>query len=242
MGEFLYQSDAASVYHDFYRTRKGKDYATEAAHLAALVRERKPDATSLLDVACGSGSHLEHLVHEFEHVEGLELSEAMLEVARPLLPGVPLHQGDMRDFSLDRRFSAVTCMYSSIGYVGTEDVLKQTLACFARHLEPGGVLLVEPWWTPGEFLDRHIAGDVLKVGHRTISRVAHVVRDGGVSRTEIHWVVAEPDTGIRHVVERHELALFEREQYEEAFRYAGCEVEYLRPDWSGPGLFVGVRR
>jgi dTDP-3-amino-3,6-dideoxy-alpha-D-glucopyranose N,N-dimethyltransferase/dTDP-3-amino-3,4,6-trideoxy-alpha-D-glucopyranose N,N-dimethyltransferase len=238
----LYESETADVYHDFYRERKGKDYAAESAHLAALVRERMPEASSLLDAASGSGSHLEHFVHEFDHVEGLELSAAMLAVARPLLPGVRLHQGDMRDFSLDRRFSAVTCMFSSIGYVGDEARLRETLSCLARHLEPGGVLLVEAWWTPGEFLDRHVAGDTLTVGDRTISRVSHTVRVGDVSRMEVHWLVADPANGARHVVERHELTLFERAQYEDAFARAGCTVEYLRPDWSGPGLYVGVRR
>ncbi len=238
----MYEADTASVYHDFYRERKGKDYAAEAAQLAALVRERMPQASSLLDVACGSGSHLEHFVHEFAHVEGVELSEAMLAVARPLLPGVALHRGDMRDFSLGRRFSAVTCMYSSIGYTEHEAGLRRTIACFARHLEPGGVLLVEAWWTPGELLDRYVAGDTVTVGDRTISRVSHTVDLGDRSRMEVHWVVADPANGARHVVERHELALFERAQYEAAFDHAGFDVEYLRPEWSGPGLYVGVRR
>jgi dTDP-3-amino-3,4,6-trideoxy-alpha-D-glucopyranose N,N-dimethyltransferase len=238
----VYEADTASVYHDFYRERKSKDYAAEAAHLAALIRGSVPRASSLLDVACGSGSHLEHFVHEFDHVEGVELSEAMLAVARPLLPGVTLHQGDMRDFSLGRRFDAVTCLHSSIGYVGDEPRLRQAIACLAGHLEPGGVLVVEPWWTPGEFLDRYVAGDALKVGERTISRVSHTVRVGDKTRMAVHWVVADPANGPRHVVEHHELTLFEQSQYEDAFTAAGCDVEYVRTDWSRLGLYVGVRK
>ncbi|GLZ00712.1 class I SAM-dependent methyltransferase [Actinoplanes sp. NBRC 103695] len=237
----LYGADTASVYHDFYRERKGKDYAAEAAHLAALVRERKAGASSLLDVACGSGSHLEHFVHEFDHVEGLELSADMIAVAGPLLPGVALHQGDMRDFSLGRRFDALTCMYSSIGYMADEDALRRTIARFTEHLEPGGVLLVEPWWTPDEFLDRHVAGDVLTVGERTIARVSHTVRHGDKTRMEVHWTVADAVDGPRHVAESHQMSLFTSAQYEGAFEAAGCTVERLRPSWSGPGLLVGVR-
>ena len=238
----VYKSDSASVYHDFYRERKGKDYSAEAAHLAELVRERVPRASSLLDVACGSGSHLEHFVHKFDHVEGLELSEAMLAVARPLLPGVALHQGDMCNFALMRRFDAVTCLHSSIGYVGEESRLRQAIACLANHLNPGGILVVEPWWTPREFLDRYVAGDVLKVGERTISRVSHTVRSGNRTRMEVHWVVADPANGARHVIEHHELALFEQTQYEDAFITAGCDVEYIRTEWSALGIYVGVRQ
>jgi len=36
-----------------------KDYAKEAHLLIDLVRQRRPDAASLLDVACGTGKHLE---------------------------------------------------------------------------------------------------------------------------------------------------------------------------------------
>lgn len=237
----MYDVDVASVYHRFYRERRGKDYASEVAELAGLIRERMPDASSLLDVACGTGSHLEHFAGEFDEVAGLELSEAMLALARPRLQGIPLHQGDMRDFSLGRRFTAVTCMFSSIGYLSGSAQLDSALSCCARHLVPGGVLVIEPWWFPETFLDGYVAGDVVTVEGQTIARVSHSVRDGHMTRMEIHWVVADATNGPRHLVQQHELTLFEREQYEKAFAQAGCEVEYLQKRQSGPGLFVGVR-
>jgi hypothetical protein len=30
----------------------------------------------------------------------------------------------------------------------TYEQLKRTLVCMARHVRPGGVLLIEPWFTP----------------------------------------------------------------------------------------------
>ena len=36
----------------------GKDYAAESAEITALIRARRPDAVTLLDVACGTGGHL----------------------------------------------------------------------------------------------------------------------------------------------------------------------------------------
>lgn len=238
----MYEFDTARVYHDFYRERGGKDYAAESAHLASVIRDRAPRASSLLDVACGSGANLKNFSRLFDDVEGLDLSEPMLEVARTVAPDVPLHEGDMCDFALGRRFDAVTCMFSSIGYVGSEARLRQAVACFVRHLEPGGVVLVEPWWTPERFLDRHVAGDVVVTGERTIARVSHTVGVGDVSRMAVLWVVADPDEGIRHVVEQHDLTLFEDKQYEEAFALAGCPVERIDTPWRGPGLYVGVRQ
>ena len=47
----------AAVYDAVYGGR-GKDWITEGDELAALIREHCPEATSVLDVACGTGSHL----------------------------------------------------------------------------------------------------------------------------------------------------------------------------------------
>ena len=38
-----------------------KDYAGEAARFSRLVARIHPDAKTLLDVACGTGNHLQHL-------------------------------------------------------------------------------------------------------------------------------------------------------------------------------------
>ncbi|ASU79086.1 class I SAM-dependent methyltransferase [Actinopolyspora erythraea] len=237
----MYEGAFAELYDRFYRGR-GKDYASEAAQVARLVRDRRPSASSLLDVACGTGAHLRRFADVFDDVTGLELSAAMIELARPQLDGIPVLQGDMRGFALDREFDAVTCMFSSIGHMRDSAELERALASFAHHLAPGGVVVVEPWWFPEDFLDGYVAGDVVRDGDLTISRVSHSVRAGDTTRMEIHWVVADPVNGPRHQVEHYEITLFERQQYEKAFIAAGCSVEYLADGPSGRGLFIGVRR
>ena len=86
--------------------------------MSASIRTHKPDAATLLDVACGTGAHLVHFARKYR-VEGIDVSEEQLAVARARLPGVELHLGDMTTFDLGRTFDAVTCMFSSIGYVGS---------------------------------------------------------------------------------------------------------------------------
>ena len=129
------------------RSTRYKDYAGEAARLTELIRARNPSARTLLDVACGTGKHLEALRSEFE-VEGVDIDEGLLAIARGRLGSVPLHTADMRDFDLGRRFDAVTCLFSAIGHVADGDELDAAVASMARHLEPGGVLIVEPWLEP----------------------------------------------------------------------------------------------
>ncbi|MGX1696800.1 class I SAM-dependent DNA methyltransferase, partial [Microbacterium keratanolyticum] len=105
----MYGAEFAEIY-DLIHQGRGKDYAEEARFVAGLAREKAPAATSLLDVACATGSHLGAFAEMFETVAGVELSEPMVEVARRKL-GETVHVGDMRDFDLQARYSVVTCMF-----------------------------------------------------------------------------------------------------------------------------------
>ncbi|WP_411153194.1 class I SAM-dependent DNA methyltransferase [Streptomyces sp. A30] len=233
----------ADVYHDFYRGR-GKDYRAEAAVVRELVEQRAavaPAAGSLLDVACGTGSHLAELSAFFAEGAGVDLFARMLAVAARTNPGVPLTEGDMRDFWLGRTFSVVTCMFSSIGYLESTGDLDVAVANLAGHLAPGGVLVVEPWWFPEDFLPGWVGADVVEVGGRSIARFSHTVRAGRTSRMEVHYTVAASDTGVEHFTDTHVMTLFARAECEEAFRRAGLEPEYLRHELYGPRLFVATR-
>jgi len=237
----MYDSEVAEIWDATYVGR-GRDYQAEARDVARLVRERHPHAGSLLDVACGTGEHLRHFADVFRHVEGLELSADMIAVGRGRSPWLTVHRGDMRAFGLDRRFDAVTCLFSSIGHARTTDELDATLACFAAHLNPGGVVVVEPWWFPETFADGHVAGDVIHVDGRVIARVSHSRRQGRASLVSAHFTVADAEAGLRHFTEDLVISLFTREQYEASFVRAGGTVEYLDGGPSGRGLFVGVFR
>ena len=78
-----------------------KDYGAESERLQALIEERSPGASTLLDVACGTGKHLEQLRAWYE-VSGLDLDPQLLEIAQERLGDVELHEGDMTSFSLGR--------------------------------------------------------------------------------------------------------------------------------------------
>lgn len=236
----MYGTDTALIY-DLQHVSRGKDFGAEARTVAEQIRARVPAASSLLDVACGTGGHLVHFATLFDEVEGLDLSAPMLEVARAKLPGTVLQRCDMRDFDLGRRYDAVTCCFASIAYVTSAAELDAAVHCLARHTVPGGVVAVEPWWFPETFVDRHLAPDVIEIDGRAIARMSHTVRDGDASRMEAHYVVADPLSGTRYFAETHRAMLFPRARYERAFVRAGLEPEYVEGVQCGRGLFVGTR-
>lgn len=69
-----------AFYDAIYGTMK--DYAREAQLVHELIQQHKQSpGNALLDVACGTGRHISYL-REHYAVEGLDLDEQMLEIAR----------------------------------------------------------------------------------------------------------------------------------------------------------------
>jgi len=227
---------SARIYDAVY---SWKDYAGEAERVHELVQARKPGAATLLDVACGTGAHLAELRRRYR-CEGLDREPELLAVARERLPDVPLHQGDMRDFDLGRRFDAVTCLFSSIGYLMTLEALEAALAAMTRHLEPGGVLVVEPWLSPEAVRIPHVGAVFVDEPELKIARVNTIEVDGRRSSFDFHYVVGTP-AGVEHFVEHHELALFTHEEQLAAFRAAGLEVEHDEEGLMGRSLYIGLK-
>ena len=216
-----------------------KDYRAESGRVHELIQERNPGARSLLDVACGTGQHLEHLSKHYE-VEGLDLDEELLAVARNRLPRSTFHRGDMTDFDLGRTFDAVTCLFSSIGYVRTEQNLDAAVATMARHLSPGGVLAIEPWVMPEAWEDGHIGGVFVDHNDLKIARLNTSKRDGDLSVIHFAYLVATRDE-ISHFTEDHVLALFTDDHYRSALDSAGLAIEHDTEGLMGRGLYIGSK-
>jgi SAM-dependent methyltransferase len=217
-----------------------KDYEAEVARIDALIRERTPGARTLLDVACGTGKHVELLRGRGYACEGLDLDQELLAIARERNPGVPFHHGEMAAFALGRTFDVVTCLFSSIGYARTVENLNRTVAAMASHLAPGGTLIVEPWFTPDAFLPGHIGALLVEGKELTIARVNTASVEGRLSILPFHYLIATPDR-VEHLEERHEVGLFTAEEYLGAFEAAGLEPSFDPEGLMGRGLYVASR-
>ncbi len=232
---------SAHVYDLLYEAA-GKDYAAESAAIHDLVQARTPGATCLLDVACGTGGHLVHLRRWYE-VVGVDLDSAMLIEGRRRLPDVELVEGDMRRFRLDRTFDAVTCLFSSIGYMPSAADLDGAVATMAAHLRPGGVLVMDGWIEPEAWNDDQ-GVHMLTASNEVLSvaRIGRSRRDGDKTFLDMHHLIGSR-AGIEHVVDVHEMTLFDAAQYESALRRAGLlDIDAVPSPMAGRWRYVGVRR
>lgn len=217
-----------------------KDYQAAAAQLHAVIQTANPGARSLLDVACGTGRHLEHLRQWYE-VEGVDLNGQFLRASRKRLPGIVLHHGDMTHFDLGRRFDVVTCLFSSIGYLQTVKHLRSAFRSFARHVVPGGLLVVEPWLSPDQYWLKKVTLNTVQHEGTTIAWMYTSKRSGRRSIFDIHFLVGTA-SGVEHFVETHAMGLFTPREYTEALRRAGFDWRHDPKGLFGRGMYTAVLR
>jgi SAM-dependent methyltransferase len=237
--EALY-SELARFYDRIYHW---KDYSEEARELLRIARRFAGRPRSVLDVACGTGRHLEFLGRG-RAAAGVDLSPAMLREARRRLgPSAELRQGDMRTFRLGRRFDLVVCLFSAIGYMPTRRDRDRALANFFRHTAPGGAAIVEGWVRPSRWRDRSIHLQTYDGPDAKIARLSAARRlPGDLSRVDMQYLVLEPGRPIRHIAETHIQPLVEPPEMLGSFRRAGFRARVLLGSrWRDRGLYIGVR-
>lgn len=229
---------SAEVYDVLYGQMK--DYEADVELIHTWIQARSPGASSLLDVACGTGLHLHRLKH-FYDVVGVDLSDEMLAVAAERNPEVPLHSGDMRTFDLGTEFDAVTCLFSAIGYMPDVESLHAAIANMARHLATGGVLILEPWLDIAGWRDGHLDLMTYDTDDLKVARISSGVRQGDHVTINFHHMVLAKGEEIRYFTEEHPTTLFSTDQYFEAFTAAGLQTEHDPQGFIGRGMFFGVK-
>src|SRR5688572_21280885 len=146
----------------------------------------------------------------------------------------------MVNFRLHKKFDAIVSLFSSIGYVGTKLRLEQTIRNMAQHLLPGGVLLVEPWFTPKEWRVGRAFTLSVNEPDLKIVRMSYSSRKGNLSIIEFQYLIGTP-AGLEHHTEFHKLGLFTRKEYVAAFHTAGLQVIHDAKGLDGRGLYIGVK-
>jgi SAM-dependent methyltransferase len=148
----------AAYYDGLYRE---KDYAAEAAFVLGLARQHCPQAQSLLELGCGTGSHAEHLSAAGVQVHGVDSSAPMLDLARARQQRLPrevasrlmFSHGDVRHLRISETFDAAISLFHVVSYQVSNQDLRDCFATAKRHLKPGGVFVFDCWYGPAVLTD-----------------------------------------------------------------------------------------
>lgn len=122
------------------------DLTSDRTQVARLMEVMAlPSGARLLDLACGQGRHAHLFAEAGFLVDGVDLSDELLKVARRRGAGPTLKytRADMRKLPArwTGRFDAVTNLFTSFGFFADAADDAQVIRECARVLKPGGVMV-----------------------------------------------------------------------------------------------------
>lgn len=174
----------AGKYSDLYFNDQ-----TDFPYLDKFLATLPPNA-NILDVGSGPGEFSRHLIDKGFVVEGIDLSPAMLEIARAKVPHGKFTNMDMRSLTYpDGVFDALLVAYSLIHIPSPE--IPKTLRGFTRVLKPGGlILLITQKGKPDQIVDELLQeGEKMFFNFFTPERIANFLTDSGFT---ILWQEEKP--------------------------------------------------
>lgn len=131
------------------------DYAGWVDFLERRWQTMSRPVKSVLELCCGTGTVLQHLVRRGYSVWGVDASPEMLTHARGKLgPLVPAVCAELPHVPFDGPFDSVVCVYDSINYVAGIDAIDATFAEVRRVLRPDGLFVFDVI-TPRRFRRLH---------------------------------------------------------------------------------------
>lgn len=129
------------------RLMEGVDYEGWADYVESLLQRFKRRPRSLLDLACGTGSSTIPFAARGYRVAGVDLSEAMLRIARAKAAAaglqVDFYRMDLRELRLPGPFDLVLLFQDGLNYLLEERELRQAFSGARQLLQPGGLFIFD---------------------------------------------------------------------------------------------------
>ena len=139
---------------------------------------KKYGKRTVLELEIGTGLFAIPLHEAGFEIEGLEISNVMIDILRQKALGLKVHQGDIRHFALDKRYEAILALSSILVLVNDDQEIRQCLQCAYEHLQPEGLLLLE---LPNHSVEIALSNNSQEVycsdGHDTIIVIQSAVED-----------------------------------------------------------------
>jgi len=200
------------------------DEAAEVANLIAL-RLHVPDGSPALDLACGAGRHALPLGSRWWTV-GLDLSPALLRVARAKDPAFPLVRADMRELPFrDQSFALVVNLFTSFGYFRNDEQHRRVIAEVGRVTLPGGFFVLD-YLNAAHVRSSLVAHDEIRVGSRVVEQERSITEDG-------RFVVKTIMLGDEGRLFTERVRLFEPEELATMLQLCCFDVREILGDYAG---------
>ncbi|UCH35090.1 MAG: class I SAM-dependent methyltransferase [Armatimonadota bacterium] len=225
-------------------------YAMWADYLEEIFDHMAATPRTVLDLATGTGTVGLLLAARGYRVNGVDISEPMLEEARRKAQeaglAVEFVHGDVADLDVPRAsFDAAVCLYDSLNYILDPQRLQRALDSVAAALAPGGLFIFDLntiYSFEQEMFTQQNLSPGRPVRYRWVSRYD---RDARVARIDMEFWTDDGD----HFEETHYQRSHSVEEVADGLERAGFLVEglyeaytFLPPGPKSERIFYVARR
>lgn len=142
----------AKYAHHYDLFHASKEYELEAKKLLYFIGtlDGEYEVSSILDMGCGTGAHLDAFAKLGKHVAGYDISASMIRVARTRLPKADFYT-HLPNQALDVDLSYA--LFDVISYVLDEEELLAFFKLAYAHTKSGGYFFADSWNYEGIIFD-----------------------------------------------------------------------------------------
>lgn len=135
-----------SKYYDLLY--KDKKYKEESEYVVRKIKQLLPQATQILELGSGSGSHAHYFCEAGFEVTGIERSPEMVDLAKSKnIIGFNPINGDISSFELPKQFDVALSLFHVISYLTENESLIDCFKTVYKQLNSGGIFMFDIWYS-----------------------------------------------------------------------------------------------
>lgn len=229
----------APIAHDWYRQSFDALYPIIYAHrtiesardesLFSITQTKLTARDRVLDLCCGSGRHMAHLLNVTPHAFGMDLSPHLLEMAQDLLGDrARLVRADMGAQPFTCTFDVVMNYFTSFGYFPTREGNLNVVRSIACSLKRGGRFFID--YINRDWTENNLEEDT----HREVQGFdvsEHRWIDHGTHRINKATLVTKDGQQFKDAVES--VQLYTCDEFTQLLADGGLQVDRLFGDYCG---------
>lgn len=226
---------------EWFRTAFGAEYLSLYAHrdeqeaqsaVDLILRSTGlPPGSHMLDAPCGSGRHVRAFAAAGMKSIGIDLSRELLQVGSKIeMPGTSLVRADLRSLPFAANsFPLVTNLFSSFGYMETEEQNAAVLFELARVCSSGGHMVVD-------FMNATQVRATLQPHSERFSKAGCKVSErrwiaGSPARVNKETIASSPAGETKSFYET--VRLYERDELQHLMEQAGLKITSSYGNYTG---------
>jgi len=224
----------AQYYDIFYRR---KNYRGECDFVEQLfLRYFREKPKTILDLGCGTGSHMLILAEKGYWVDGIDNSPEMLKIARAKLNSLPnpgkLEKAALESFQLKKKYDVILCLFSVIDYLTDQKALAAALERIAGHMHERSVFIFDFWQASAvEGYFSKVKRKIFRFDGQILERRSNTTLKAKENICQVHYTCRLKARGrlVKQFREKHEVRYFSVEEITGYLERAGFQVLTVCP-------------